>query len=98
MMMPESEMASRDSPGMARDFEVRDRGLTCRIKHAQSAVFAEDIVMLDAQQESILRRPDRELRDLHIDAGGMRARRLIERELAKQVAQSAAAPTEAPAA
>jgi vanillate O-demethylase monooxygenase subunit len=75
---------------MARDFEVKDQGLTCRIKDAQSAVFAEDIVVLEAQQENILRRPDRQLRNFNIDGGGVRARRLIESALAKQSARVAA--------
>lgn len=86
VMTPESETTTWYFWGMARDFEVKDQGLTCRIKDAQSAVFAEDIVVLEAQQENILRRPDRHLRNFNIDAGGVRARRLIECELAKQVA------------
>jgi vanillate O-demethylase monooxygenase subunit len=69
---------------MARDFEVKDQGLTCRIREAQGGVFAEDIVVLEAQQANIDRRPDRQLRNFNIDAGGVRARRLIDKALARQ--------------
>jgi len=67
-----------------------DQGLTCRIKDAQKGVFDEDIVVLEAQQANMRRRPDRELRNFNIDAGGVRARRLIDRELDRQSGRSAA--------
>jgi len=86
VMTPESDTSTWYFWGMARDFEVKDQGLTCRIKDAQSAVFAEDIVVLEAQQENILRRTDRQLRNFNIDAGGVRARRLIESALTRQSA------------
>ena len=91
VMTPESDTTTWYFWGMARDFEVKDQGLTCRIKDAQSAVFAEDIVVLEAQQANVLRRPDRQLRNFNIDAGGVRARRIIERELARQAGHAAAA-------
>jgi vanillate O-demethylase monooxygenase subunit len=90
VMTPESDDTTWYFWGMARDFEVKDQGLTSRIKDAQAQVFAEDIVVLEAQQANIARRPDRALRNFNIDAGGVRARRLIESELAKQSAQAAA--------
>jgi len=83
VMTPESETTTWYFWGMARDFEVKDQGLTYRIKDAQSAVFAEDIVVLEAQQENLMRWPDRALRNFNIDSGGVRARRVIERELAR---------------
>jgi phenylpropionate dioxygenase-like ring-hydroxylating dioxygenase large terminal subunit len=51
----------------------QDRGLTFRIRDAQAAVFAENTDILEAQQESILRRPERKLLDLKIDSGGVYA-------------------------
>jgi vanillate O-demethylase monooxygenase subunit len=90
LITPETETTCWYFWGMARDFEVMDQGLTCRIKEAQSAVFAEDTVVLEAQQQNMLRRPGRELRNFNIDAGGVWARRLIERELAKQSASVSA--------
>jgi vanillate O-demethylase monooxygenase subunit len=69
---------------MVRNFDIHDRGLTTRIRDAQAGVFAEDVAVLEAQQENILRRPDRKLSNLNIDAGGVYARRIIERELARK--------------
>jgi vanillate O-demethylase monooxygenase subunit len=39
--------------------------------------------VLDAQQQNILRHPERKLLDLKIDSGGVYARRIIERKLAR---------------
>jgi phenylpropionate dioxygenase-like ring-hydroxylating dioxygenase large terminal subunit len=41
----------------------------------------EDLEILEAQQENILARPDGALLNLKIDAGGVHARRLVERGL-----------------
>jgi vanillate O-demethylase monooxygenase subunit len=83
LMTPETETSTWYHWGMARNFQTEDRGLSFRIRDGQAAVFAEDLVVLDAQQQSILQRPGRELRNLKIDAGGVHARRIIERELAR---------------
>jgi vanillate O-demethylase monooxygenase subunit len=72
---------------MVRNFQTDDRGLTFRIRDGQAAVFAEDTEILEAQQENILHRPDRQLLNFKIDAGGVHARRIIERELARQSAK-----------
>jgi len=89
LMTPESEISTWYHWGMVRDFQTEDRGLAFRIRDAQAAVFAEDLEILSAQQENILRRSDRGLLDLKIDAGGVYARRIIEKELDRQ-AQAAA--------
>ena len=80
-MTPETETSTWYHWGMARNFQIDDRGLTFRIRDGQAAVFAEDLEILEAQQENILRRPDRTLLNLKIDAGGVHARRIIEREV-----------------
>lgn len=82
-MTPETEATTWYHWGMARDFLIEDRGLAVRIREGQEAVFAEDIEILNAQQENILRRQDRELLNLKIDAGGVQARWLVEREFAR---------------
>jgi len=87
LMTPESETSTWYHWGMVRNFQTDDRGLTFRIRDGQAAVFAEDTEILEAQQENILRRPDRELLNFKIDAGGVNARRIIERELARQGAK-----------
>jgi vanillate O-demethylase monooxygenase subunit len=83
LMTPETETSTWYHWGMARNFQTDDRGLTFRIRDGQAAVFAEDTEILESQQENILRRPERELLNLKIDAGGVHARRIIERELAR---------------
>jgi vanillate O-demethylase monooxygenase subunit len=83
LMTPETETSTWYHWGMVRNFRTDDRGLTFRIRDGQAAVFAEDTEILEAQQQNILRRPDRELMNLKIDAGGVSARRIIEHELAR---------------
>ena len=83
LMTPETDTSTWYHWGMARNFQTDDRGLTFRIRDGQAAVFTEDTEILESQQENILRRPDRQLLNLKIDAGGVHARRIIERELAR---------------
>ncbi|MBZ5627497.1 MAG: aromatic ring-hydroxylating dioxygenase subunit alpha [Acidobacteriia bacterium] len=83
LMTPESDTTTWYHWGMVRDFQIEDRGLTFRIRDGQAAVFAEDVEILESQQENIERRPDRQLLNLKIDAGGANARRIIARELAR---------------
>jgi vanillate O-demethylase monooxygenase subunit len=83
LMTPETETSTWYHWGMVRNFQTEDRGLTFRIRDGQSAVFAEDTLILEAQQQNIVLRPDRDLRNLKIDAGGVHARRIIERELGR---------------
>jgi len=84
LMTPETETTTWYHWGMARNFQRDDRGLTFRIRDGQAAVFTEDLVILEAQQQSILDHPNRELLNLKIDAGGTHARRIIEREIARR--------------
>ena len=84
LMTPETETSTWYHWGMARDFQTDDRGLTMRIRDGQAAVFTEDLEILNSQQENILRRTDRDLLNLKIDAGGVNARRIIEHELSRQ--------------
>jgi vanillate monooxygenase len=65
------------------DFQTEGRGLTFRIRDAQASVFAEDMDILDALQQNLLRHAERRLLDLKIDSGGVYGRRIIERELAR---------------
>ncbi len=64
---------------MARNFDINDTGFTARFKAQQGKVFMEDVEILEAQQRSILANPDLKLRAFNIDAGAVRARRIIER-------------------
>jgi vanillate O-demethylase monooxygenase subunit len=64
---------------MARDFQQDDAELTDRIREGQRKIFAQDIDVLEAQQQSQFRNPDRRLANLDIDAGGQYSRRIIEK-------------------
>ena len=88
-MTPETETSTWYHWGMARNFQTGDRGLTFRIRDDQAAVFAEDMDILEAQQENIRRRPERHLLNLKIDAGGVHARRIMDRELQRQAETTA---------
>lgn len=81
-MTPESATTTHYFWGMARNFDIADAGVTGRLKAQQSAVFDEDVVVLEAQQRSIEANPDLRLRNFSIDAGGAHARRIIERLMA----------------
>jgi vanillate O-demethylase monooxygenase subunit len=45
--------------------------------------------MLERQQANLLRWPDRRLLKLNIDAGGVHARRVIDRQIAAEAADAA---------
>jgi vanillate O-demethylase monooxygenase subunit len=78
-MTPETAQTTHYFWGMARDFDIRDAGVTGRMKAQQSGVFDEDVEVLELQQRSISANTDMRLRNLSIDAGGVHARRIIER-------------------
>jgi vanillate O-demethylase monooxygenase subunit len=80
-LTPESETSSHYFWGMARNFDIDDPGFTARFKRQQGGVFAEDVVILEAQQRSILLNPGLKLKAFGIDSGGVQARRILERLL-----------------
>lgn len=67
--------ASRDAQNPARVAARRE---------AQGKVFAEDRAMLERQQQNLDANPARRLLKLNIDAGGVHARRIIERAIARE--------------
>lgn len=81
-MTPETQDTCQYYWGMARRFDIHDQGLSERVKASQAQVFAEDTVVLEAQQAAIRARPDLKLVNLAIDAGGVQARALMARALA----------------
>lgn len=83
-MTPETEGTHHYFWGMARNFNIDDPGFTARFKAAQGGVFAEDKVVLEAQQRSIAANPGLKLAAYNIDRGGVRARQLIARAIRAQ--------------
>ncbi|MBU6259436.1 MAG: aromatic ring-hydroxylating dioxygenase subunit alpha [Burkholderiales bacterium] len=70
--------------GMARNFKAGDAALTAAIREGQSKIFAEDLEILERQQRNLQDWPQRELLKLNIDAGGVQARRVLERLVARE--------------
>ncbi|MGY1411024.1 MULTISPECIES: aromatic ring-hydroxylating dioxygenase subunit alpha [unclassified Luteimonas] len=83
-LTPETETSHWYFWGMARRFQVHDDALTASIREGQGHIFAEDMEMLQSQQRNLLAHPGRELLKLNIDAGGVQARRMIERMIAAE--------------
>lgn len=81
---PETETSIWYFWGMARNFKPEDDELTASIREGQGKIFAEDLDMLEMQQRNLLEHPDRKLLKLNIDAGGIQARRVIEKALARE--------------
>jgi len=76
---PETETTCWYFWGLARHYQVDDIDLTRSIRDGQQTIFEEDREILERQQQNISRHPDRKLLTLNIDAGGVHARRIIDR-------------------
>jgi len=76
--------------GMARNFNPRDKALTATIREGQGKIFSEDLEMLERQQKNLTQWPERRLLKLNIDAGGVHARRVLDKLIAQE--RAAAAP------
>ena len=85
LITPETETSCHYFWGMARDFNVEDKTLTATMRDAQGKIFAEDLDVLEQQQQALLRNPDRRLLSLNIDAGGVFARRILDRMIAAEM-------------
>lgn len=81
---PETETTMWYFWGMARNFKPRDKALTAQIREGQGKIFGEDLAVLEAQQQNLLRHPERRLLKLNIDAGGVHSRRILDRVIAQE--------------
>ncbi|PZR86816.1 MAG: Rieske (2Fe-2S) protein [Stutzerimonas stutzeri] len=78
-LTPESGNKTHYFWGLARNFDVDDKGFTARFRAQQAGVFREDIEVLEAQQRSIEANPEMKLRAFNIDQGGTKSRLAISR-------------------
>jgi vanillate O-demethylase monooxygenase subunit len=69
---------------LMRNYRLRDQSLTTQLREANANIFIEDQVVVEAQQIAINEHPDQALRNLNIDAGAMRARRVIDDMIANE--------------
>jgi vanillate O-demethylase monooxygenase subunit len=83
-LTPESETSMWYFWGMARNFNPRDKALTASIREGQGKIFGEDLAILESQQRNLLAYPERKLLGLNIDAGGVQARRILDRIIADE--------------
>lgn len=67
--------------GFARSFLLESRELDAEIRAGVTRIFGEDKAILEAQQRALDLNPDLRLRDLAIDGGSVRVRRMIDRRL-----------------
>jgi phenylpropionate dioxygenase-like ring-hydroxylating dioxygenase large terminal subunit len=81
---PKTETSCYYHFAFARNFRLDSRELDEEIKAGVTRIFGEDKVILEAQQQALNRDPTLRLRDLKIDSGSVRMRRLIERKLAME--------------
>jgi len=86
---PETETTMHYFWGMARKFNPTDKALTAAIREGQGKIFAEDLEMLERQQQNLLAYPEKKLLMLNIDAGGVQARKIIDRLIAAEQAGAA---------
>jgi vanillate O-demethylase monooxygenase subunit len=81
---PETDTSHWYFWGMARSFKPEDAELTRDIQTKQGGIFAEDKIILEQQQESLSRFPERKLLMLNIDSGGVQSRKILERLVAAE--------------
>ena len=91
---PETETSIWYFWGMARHFKPGDAELTTSIREGQAKIFAEDLQMLESQQRNLLAHPARSLLKLNIDAGGVRARAVLDRLLAAEAQGAVGSPAQ----
>jgi vanillate O-demethylase monooxygenase subunit len=85
---PESDTSIHYFWGMARKFNPTDKALTAAIREGQGKIFGEDLEMLERQQKNLLAHPERALLLLNIDAGGVQSRKILDRIMAQEHANS----------
>jgi vanillate O-demethylase monooxygenase subunit len=87
---PETERSCLYFWAFARNYCLHQQRLTHELREGVAGIFREDEIILEAQQRAIDARPEHRFYNLAIDAGGMWARRLIDRQVAAEAAKAAA--------
>ena len=87
---PETDTTCMYFWSLMRNYRLRDQSLTTQLREANSKIFIEDQIVVEAQQQAIDERPDHALRNLNIDTGSMRARYIIDELIASETRTAAA--------
>jgi vanillate O-demethylase monooxygenase subunit len=88
---PETERTCLYFWAFARNYCLHEQRLTHELREGVAGIFREDELILEAQQRAIDARPEHRFYNLAIDAGGMWARRLIDRQIAAEAPSQPAA-------
>jgi vanillate O-demethylase monooxygenase subunit len=86
---PETDTSCMYFWSLMRNYRLRDQSLTTQLREANAKIFVEDQVVVEAQQQMIDQLTDSPLRNLNIDAGSMRARRIIQDMINAEMASNA---------
>ncbi|MFY0406523.1 aromatic ring-hydroxylating dioxygenase subunit alpha [Solicola sp. PLA-1-18] len=78
---PERDRSCHYFWAFMRNYRLDSQLITTQLRDGVHGVFAEDEVMLTAQQKAIDENPDYEFYSLNVDAGGMWVRRILDRML-----------------
>ena len=81
---PETETTCLYFWSLMRNYRLRDQSLTTQLREANARIFLEDQIVVEAQQRAIDEHRDHALRTLNIDAGSVRARRIIDDMIASE--------------
>lgn len=81
---PETDTTCMYFWSMTRNYKLGDQSLTSQLREANANIFLEDLVVVEAQQRYLSEHPDAPLRNLNIDAGSMRARKIIDDMIASE--------------
>jgi vanillate O-demethylase monooxygenase subunit len=89
---PETDTTCMYFWSLMRNYRLRDQSLTTQLREANANIFVEDQVVVEAQQRAINEHPGpgHALHNLNIDAGAMRARRIIDDMIASETQTAAA--------
>ena len=81
---PETGTPAYISGRSMRNYRLRDQSLTTQLREANARIFLEDQIVVEAQQRAIDEHREHALRTLNIDAGSVRARRIIDDMIASE--------------
>ena len=81
---PETDGSCHYFWAFARNYRLGEQAVTHQLREGVTRIFREDEAVLEAQQKAIDDHPDMAFHNLNIDAGAVRARRLIDAWIDKE--------------
>jgi vanillate O-demethylase monooxygenase subunit len=81
---PETDGSCHYFWAFARNYRIGEQAVTHQLREGVTRIFREDEAVLEAQQQAMDDHPDMAFHNLNIDAGAVRARRLIDARIAQE--------------